>query len=335
MRKPPATTLRKRLIRVACTVSAVIALIGAATGPGAFAAEPSVAPALAASKSPSHDSYIEVNGERYFVRDTQQGSEAVLLVHGMPDDGDLWRHQIPALAAAGYRVIAADNLGTGKSSRPADPLRYKDPKVLADLAGILDALGVQKVHYVGHDVGAGLGWQFVMTYPGRVLSFVPITVGHPLSLAEGSLTEEGARSNWYLMVNQTPDWSELWRAGNGRLASVALATHPEAKTVLPMLLEPGVLESYMMIDRVNPITHFLIAYANGTLGELPPITLPVFGIAGTRDVFMWQSQVENSGTYLKGEWRFAAIQSGHWVPLEAPQETNKLLLDWLGRHSSK
>ena len=97
------------------------------------------------------------------------------------------------------------------------------------------------------------------------------------------------------------------------------------------MLQPGVLESYMMIDRANPITDFLIAYANGALTGMPPVNVPVFGIVGTKDQFMWRSQIENSGTYVKGRWRFAVVEAGHWITLDAPRQTNKLLLDWLSQ----
>lgn len=325
-----ASTVRRRFAKFVSAIATVV-IVGVLPGRITLAANPAVPPRATRENPLTNDTFIEVNGQRYFVRDTQKGNVAVLLVHGMPDDGSLWRHQIPALAAAGYRVIAADNLGTGQSARPSDPARYRSDVIIADFAGILDALSIKKVHYVGHDVGAGLGWQFVMTYPDRVLSFVTMTVGHPASLAEGSFTTEGARLSWYLMVNQTPVWGELWRAGNGRLARTALGSHPDVEEVLPHMLQPGVLESYMMIDRVNPITDFLIAYANGALPEMPSVHVPVFGIAGTKDQFMWRSQIENSGKYVKGPWRFAAVDAGHWIPLDAPRQTNKLLLDWLSQ----
>lgn len=276
----------------------------------------------------THDSFIEANGQRYFVRDSRDGDVAVLLVHGMPDDGGLWRHQIPALIAAGYRVIAADNLGCGQSARPEDPARYKKPMIVADLAAILNELGIAAVHYVGHDVGAGMGWQFTMAFPQRVLSFVTMTIGHPLSLAETSFTEEGARANWYLMANQLPNWGALWRAGDGRLSRMALGSHPDLETLLPKLMQPGELESLMMIDRTTPITDFLIAYGNGQVPTLPPITTPVLGIGGLKDPFMLPAQLEGSAPYLKGQWRCEMLDVGHWVPLEAPTRTNELLLEW-------
>src|SRR4051794_3820455 len=100
---------------------------------------------------------VDLGDVTVHVRDTGTG-EPVLLLHGWPDTGDLWRHQVPALTAAGYRVIAPDLRGFGDSSKPADVAAYTPPHMVGDVVGLLDALGIERTHVVGHDWGAAISW---------------------------------------------------------------------------------------------------------------------------------------------------------------------------------
>ena len=88
---------------------------------------------------------------------TTGAGEPVLLLHGWPDTHDVWRHQVPALAAAGYRTIAPDLRGFGGSDKPADVASYGMLQMVGDLIGLLDRLGIERAHVVGHDWGGAIG----------------------------------------------------------------------------------------------------------------------------------------------------------------------------------
>src|SRR5512139_1273380 len=92
----------------------------------------------------------------------------VLLVHGFPDDHAVWRKQIPALVAAGYRVIAPDTRRCGDSDVPPRVADYRLDVLVSDLLALLDALGIEKVRLVAHDWGAVQGWHFAIRHPERV-----------------------------------------------------------------------------------------------------------------------------------------------------------------------
>src|SRR5450631_2812153 len=96
---------------------------------------------------------VNVNGQQLNVIVEGQGPD-VLLVHGFPDDLTVWRHQIPVLVAAGYRVIALDTRGCGESEVPPSTADYRIEKLVPDIVGVLDALGIRTVRLVGHDWGA-------------------------------------------------------------------------------------------------------------------------------------------------------------------------------------
>ena len=98
---------------------------------------------------------IPTNGITLGVRVAGSGP-AVVLAHGFPEIGYSWRYQVPALVAAGYRVIVPDMRGYGESDRPQDVSSYSAANVGKDLIGVLDSLGEQQAVFVGHDWGAGI-----------------------------------------------------------------------------------------------------------------------------------------------------------------------------------
>src|SRR5919197_5082297 len=91
---------------------------------------------------------IDVEGVEYFVRDSGPAGEAVLLLHGVPDDGTLWRHQIRPLLDAGHRVICPDLLGFGETSKDAPPERYMFDSMRRDVLALFDRLEVAEVHLI-------------------------------------------------------------------------------------------------------------------------------------------------------------------------------------------
>lgn len=125
---------------------------------------------------------------------------AVLLVHGFPDDGAVWRRQVPALVSAGYQAIMPDLRGCGESDAPAHRRDYRLELLVADLAGVLDALGVARVQLIAHDWGAVIGWQFCMRHPQRVTRYAALSVGHPNAYAGGPLEQK--LKGYYVLLFQ-------------------------------------------------------------------------------------------------------------------------------------
>lgn len=120
------------------------------------------------SVDPGPSALIDVAGTRIAVREAGTGP-AALLLHGFPGTSWSWRHQLPALAGAGYRAIAVDTRGYGASDRP-DERPQTSAVVEADLLGVLDALGTGPVHLVGQDFGSMYAWNLAQRHPDRVLS---------------------------------------------------------------------------------------------------------------------------------------------------------------------
>jgi pimeloyl-ACP methyl ester carboxylesterase len=125
---------------------------------------------------------------------------AVLLLHGFPDSSQLWRHQISALVGAGMRAIAPDLRGFGESERPEGVEEYAIARSVADMVAVLDALGVERAHVVGHDWGAGLAWALAAYVPARVERLVVMSVGHPNTLRRPSIAQR--EKGWYQLLFQ-------------------------------------------------------------------------------------------------------------------------------------
>src|SRR5258708_288231 len=113
----------------------------------------------------------------------------VVLLRGRPDSGALWRHQVKALTGAGFRVIVPDLRGFGASDAPGATEQYALPFLAADVLAVLDHLGVDKAHVVGHDWGAALAWAIGALAPDRVDHLVALSVGHPSSFDSAGLVQ--------------------------------------------------------------------------------------------------------------------------------------------------
>jgi pimeloyl-ACP methyl ester carboxylesterase len=117
---------------------------------------------------------MEFEGKKYRVNGIEMNvviegkGPDVLLIRGFPDSHDVWRHQIPALVKAGYRVIAPDLRGFGETTAPPNTADYKLDLLVSDLIGILDTLGVGKVRLVGHDWGSAICWHTCIRHPDRI-----------------------------------------------------------------------------------------------------------------------------------------------------------------------
>jgi pimeloyl-ACP methyl ester carboxylesterase len=119
----------------------------------------------------------------------QGEGQPVVFLHGFPDSSYLWRHQLPALVDAGFRVIAPDLRGFGGSEKPEHVGDYALTHSLRDVVAVLDALEIQRAHVVGHDWGAVVAWLMAAFAPERVERLVAMSVGHPNALRERSIEQ--------------------------------------------------------------------------------------------------------------------------------------------------
>jgi len=245
----------------------------------------------------------------------------LLLVHGYPDSHDVWRHQIPALVAAGYRVIAPDTRGCGDTDMSPNVADYRVDNLVADLIALLDVLRIDKVRLVAHDWGAAMCWQLVLKHPERVERYIPMSVGHPNAYAAGGVEQK--LKGYYILLIQLRGFAE-WFARAFDWFGFRLLTHypPETDNWIARQSRPGRLTAGMNYYRAN--LHMIFAKA------APSATVPVYGLWSSGDSFLAEKQMIASEKFVAAPWRYSRIEGAtHWMQLDAPEKVNAVLLDYL------
>ena len=277
---------------------------------------------------PSRTHRIAANGLTQFVRDSGDvASPAAILLHGFPDSSAVWDPLTPYLVAGGFRVIAPDLRGFGETDMAARVADYDiETGAAIDVIAILDALGVNRAHLVGHDFGAPVAWMLAARKPERFHSLAALSVGHMRAfLAAGA---EQKRRSFYILVHQfaglcewlyrRDDWALLRRHWDG-------ARDPEA--TIRLLSRPGRLTAGLNWYRSNiGIGRMLSPPKEGSRGP-ERVALPALGVWSAGEKYLVEEQMVRSGDYVDGVWTYARIEkAGHWVQEDAPEELSKLLL---------
>ena len=267
---------------------------------------------------------IEVGGLEFNVIDAGTGP-GVLLLHGFPDSSHVWRHQVGALVAAGFRVVAPDLRGFGESAKPVGVESYGIGNVLDDLRGILKALGIPRVHVVGHDWGAAVAWMFATTRPEKTDRLVAVSVGHPASFMSPGLRQ--LQRSWYMLLFQFEGVAEEALQRRDWAMVRAMFKGGDVERNIADLSRTGALTAGLNWYRANMPPSLLMADPI----PFPPIEAPTMAIWSDQDFALTEEQITNSEKQVKGPWRYERIEGvGHCIPLEAPDQLNALLIDFLG-----
>ncbi|MFI5395411.1 MAG: alpha/beta fold hydrolase [Candidatus Binatia bacterium] len=269
---------------------------------------------------------MHINELSLRVIDEGKGTPVVLL-HGFPDSSYLWRHQIPALVGAGFRVIAPDLRGFGQSDKPEAVHEYALPVVINDVTGVMDQLGIQRAHVVGHDWGAAVGWMLGAYFPERVDRLVALSVGHLATFMD--LPIEQREKSWYMLLFQFQGVAEqLLQADDWKLFRQFLRNQGDVDRYLEDLSRPGALTAALNWYRANVAPEMLVVPAP----PVPPVQAPTLGIWSSGDKYLLEEGMTRSAEHVLGPWRYERIEgAGHWIPVDAPEQLNRLLLEFLTR----
>jgi pimeloyl-ACP methyl ester carboxylesterase len=266
---------------------------------------------------------VDSGGVRIHVEVIGDGRPVVLL-HGFPDSGALWRFQVPALVDAGFRCIVPDLRGFGSSDVPDGVAEYGILSSVGDVTAILDQLGIEHAHVVGHDFGAALAWTLASFLPDRVDHLVALSVGHPSAFRAAGI--EQMSLSWYVFFFQFPDVAEQWLSADGWANFRAWCHHPDADTVIARWEASGTLTAALSWYRANITPDGWVAPPLG----LPHVQAPTMGVWSTGDFALTEQQMTGSAAYVAGPWRYVRIDGpGHWMQLEVPDEVTRLLVDFL------
>lgn len=272
---------------------------------------------------------MAVNGVELMVTDhgPAEGA-AVLLLHGWPDTAYLWRHQIPVLTGEGYRVLCPDMRGFGGSDKPEEVEAYRVGEYVADVEDLLNQAGIDRAHVVAHDHGAVAAWALALRHPHRVESLTALSVGHPNAFGAAGLRQ--LQMSWYTLLFQFEGVAETFLSSNDwAMFRRLVGNHPETERWIESLSQPGALTASLKWYRANAHPRRLITPS----APLPTCPVPTLGIWSSGDTALSERQMTGSEAHVDGEWEYLRIDDvSHWIPLDAPDQLNEALVEWIGRH---
>jgi len=260
-----------------------------------------------------------------------RSGEAVLLLHGFPQDAGCWDDVVPALHDEGLRTLAPDQRGYSPGARPDDVCAYRVERLTGDALAVLDACGVERAHVVGHDWGGAVAWRLGAQHPERVASLTVLSTPHPAALARSMGTSLQAARSWYTLAVQVPVLPEvlLSRILATTLRASGLAPGPAARYAA-RLSGPGDLRGplgwYRAAVRRPPWQ--LLALLTGDTGV---VSVPTTYVWGRHDPALGGAAARRTGDHVLGDYRFTQLDAGHWLPEMHPGEVVEAVLDRAGR----
>ena len=248
--------------------------------------------------------------------------DLVVLLHGFPESSFEWQHQLRALAAAGYRVVAPDQRGYSPGARPAEVEAYRIDHLSADVLAITDELGGHRFHLVGHDWGSGPAWHIAGRWPNRLKTVTSISVPHPSAFGAvyrgeipGDQKEKSAYMDFFRQVGTAED---------------ALLPGMRNMFIGAGLGEEVADQHSRIVGQREGLTGGLNWYRANHIEDMdvPAIEVPTLFIWSDGDIYLGREAAEATERYVTGPYRFEVIEGvDHWVPEKAPERVNELLLD--------
>jgi pimeloyl-ACP methyl ester carboxylesterase len=289
----------------------------------------------------------------------------VVLCHGFPELAYSWRHQLPALAAAGFRAIAPDQRGYGRTSRPEKVEDYDMAHLTGDLAGMLDALGLKDAIFVGHDWGGLVVWQMPVYQPNRVRGVIgvntPFLPRPPIDPIMGLRALRG--ENNYVVFFQKPGVADAVLARDvGKTFRFFMRKNLVKATEFAQL--PQELKNFELVHAIEgdesefrgeallnaeELKFFVDAFTqsgftgginwyrnitrnwveSGTMEQ--KVRVPGLMIMAEDDVVLPPSMTEGMERFVPDLERTLIKDCGHWTQQEHPDEVNAIMIEWLKR----
>jgi len=311
--------------------------------------------------------FIETNGIRMRLATIGDSGPLVIMAHGWPESWYSWRHQMVAVAAEGYRVVAPDMRGYGATDAPPNVEDYDIVQLAADMVGIVDAYGEDKAILMGHDWGSIVAWNTVLLHPDRFSALVAMSVPYGGRATESPLIgwQNSYGDNfYYILYHQQPGVAEaeydadpygllsrLYLSPNSpRKPAQVTDRHRSAGGWIPRLGEPEGLPDWLAQQDLDYfVEQFKLAGFRGGVNyyrnfhrnwEITPqlatarVTVPTLFIAGENDVVIAgasQGRLQGAMSRVVDDLRGVVLlpEAGHWIQQELPEDTNAAVLEFL------
>jgi pimeloyl-ACP methyl ester carboxylesterase len=257
----------------------------------------------------------------------------VVLLHGFPEFWYGWRHQLSALAEAGYRVVVPDQRGYNRSDAPRPVSAYDLDRLVDDVCAVIDAAGRDRAAVVGHDWGAMVGWHLAHAHPERLRRLAVLNVPHPHVFRETLRSSPGQllRSTYalFFQLPAVPEW--LLGRNDGQLLAALLRGSGRTGTFDDTDLAIY-RRAWQRPGRLRGMLHWYRAAARRALRTAPPsapIDVPTLVVWGAQDVALSRRMAAPSAALCTDGQLKMIEDATHWVQHDAPATVNRLLLDHL------
>lgn len=265
---------------------------------------------------------------------------AIVLLHGFPESHRTWRHQIPALADR-FFVIAPDQRGFARSSKPEGVEHYTSDKPVADLLALADHFGKDRFTLVGHDWGGAIAWLAALQHPDRIERLIILNAPHPFLFQKSLYDDLDQRkaSQYIRLFRNTAIDQGLTGAGLERFFGSTFAQHVTAAIAgddkaayLDEWSQPGAMTAMLNWYRASGI---MVPAMDETPDRpafldapFPPVTQPTLVIWGTADKALLPVQLDGL-ELMAPDLKIVKIDAGHFVPWEKPETVTAAIQDWL------
>jgi pimeloyl-ACP methyl ester carboxylesterase len=257
----------------------------------------------------------------------------VVLLHGFPEFWYGWRHQIPALAEAGCRVVVPDQRGYNRSGAPRAVAAYDLDRLADDVCALIEAAGRDRASVVGHDWGAMVGWHLAHTHPERLRRLAILNVPHP-HVFRTTLRSNPAqllRSTYalFFQVPALPEWLLGRNDGQGLAALLRWSSHSDTFDETDLTLYR---RAWRRPGRLRGMLNWYRAAARRALRTPPPsapIDVPTLVVWGAQDVALHRRMAAPSAAMCTDGHLEVLDDATHWVQHDAPDLVNRHLLDHL------
>lgn len=241
--------------------------------------------------------------------------EAVLLLHGFPQDATCWDRVVPSLHQAGLRTLAPHQRGYSTGARPRRASAYRLDELVSDAVAVLDAAGVERAWVVGHDWGGAVAWALAEARPDRVAALVVLSTPHLAALRWAVRHGDQGRRSWYVLVFQLPVLPERLMARALRRRGLERAGVPahEARRYAARLGRARALRGPL-----NWYRAILRGPGPGSSGQ-GPVRVPTTYVWGSRDPFLGRAAAERTARHVEADYRFVELDAGHWLPEREPE----------------
>ena len=284
--------------------------------------------------------FVDANGARFHVVESGSGP-LILLLHGFPEFWLTWRHQIPALAGAGFRVAAVDLRGYGASDKP--PRGYDSYTMAADIIGLIRALGERDAIVAGHDLGGLLGFAAASFHPQSVRKLLVLSSAHPLRQRTALAVDPRGQlaASRHILAFQLPKFERFLTRDNAAMVDGLMRRWAGPKLDMDVAFDEYVrlccgamqlpqaavcaLESYRWAFR----TATRLAGRRFVRLLQEPIKVPTLQLHGGADSCVLPRTAQGSGRYVAANYEWRVLEGvGHFPQWEAPELVTAEIMRW-------